>query len=156
MYLKQSTAVTIVLPRMVDDTDGKTPETALTLAQSAIRLSKNSGAFAQKNDATSCSHLENGFYSCPLNSTDTGTLGLLTVAAIGTGALPVERTYVVVPANVYDSIVAGTDWLPVTSLLADFSISGATLTVKKQDGTTTQFTKTITTSGAAQPITGLD
>lgn len=156
MYLKQSTAVTIVLPRFVDDVDGKTPETALSITQSGVRLSKNGAAFAQKNDATSCSHMENGMYSCPLNTTDTNTLGLLTVAAAPTGALPAERTYLVVPANVYDSLVAGTDWLPVTGLLADFSISGATLTVKKQDGSTTQFTKTITTSGAAQPITGLD
>ncbi len=156
MFLKQSTAVTIVLPRFVDDTDGKTPETALTLSQADIRLSKNGGTFAQKNDATSCSHMEAGMYSCPLNTTDTNTLGFLTVAAVETGALPVERTYLVVPANVYESLVTGTEFLSTTGLQADFSISGATLTVKKTDGTTTQYTKTITTSGSAQPITGLD
>jgi hypothetical protein len=156
MYLKQSTAVTIVLPRQIDDTDGKTPETALTISQADVRLSKNAGTFAQKNDATSCTHMEFGFYSCPLNATDTNTLGYLTVAVVETGALPCERTYLVVPANVYESLVAGTEFLSTTGLQADFTISGATLTVKKTDGTTTQYTKTITTSGSADPIVGLD
>lgn len=111
MYLKQSTAVTLVLPRFVSSSDGVTASTALTIAQADVRLSKNAAAFAQKGDATTCTHMESGFYSCPLSTADTGTLGLLTVAVSKSGALPVERTYVVVPANVYDSVVAGSDKL---------------------------------------------
>jgi hypothetical protein len=153
--LKQSTAATLVLGPFVDQTDGFTPETALTISQADVRLSKNAGTFAQKNDATAATHMENGSYSCPLNATDANTLGRLNISVNEAGALPVFTEYTVVPANVYDALVAGTDWLPVTSLLADFSISGATLTVRKQDGTTTQFTKTIT-SAAGNPITGLD
>jgi hypothetical protein len=113
MYLKQNTAVTIVLPRFVDETDGQTTETGLTISQADVRLSKNAGTFAQKNDATACSHMENGFYSCPLNATDTNTLGYLTVGVDEAGALPVERSYLVVPANIYDSLVSGSDLLQV-------------------------------------------
>jgi hypothetical protein len=154
--LKQSTAATIVLGPFVDQTDGYTPETALTIAQADVRLSKNAGTFAQKNNATSCTHMENGYYSCPLSTTDTDTLGQLQVAVNETGALPVWRTFTVVPANAYESLVTGTEFLETTSLKADFSVSGGTLTVKKTDGSTTQFTKTVTTTSGANPITALD
>lgn len=155
-FLKQSTAFTFRIGPFVDDTDGKTAETALSIAQADIRISKAGGAFAQTSASPTTTHDENGWYQCPLTSTDTNTLGPLTVAVLKTGALPVWKDFVVLPANVYDSLIAGTDWLPVTGLLADFSISGSTLTVKKQDGATTQFTKAITTSAGAPPITGLD
>lgn len=155
MYLKQSTAVTIVLPRFVDATDGNTAETALTISQSDVRLSKNAGAFAQKNESSSCSHLENGFYSCALNTTDTGTLGLLTVAVAESGALSVERTYLVVPENVYDAVVNGTAYLRVDPNHVEWSISGTTLTVKLPDGTTDAYTKTLASTPGADPITGV-
>lgn len=39
--------------------------------------------------------------------------------------------------------------------LLEFSISGTTLTIKRTDGSTTHFTKTLTSSPGADPITGL-
>lgn len=155
ILLKQSTAVTLVLGPFVDQTDGFTAETALTIAQADVRLSKNGAAFAQKNDATSCTHMENGYYSCPLNATDTNTLGVLDVAVNEAGALPVFLKLMVVPAQVYESLVAGTEFLETSNLAQDFSISGATLTHRKRDGSTTQGTKTITTA-SGNPIVGLD
>ena len=115
---------------------------------------KIGGAFAQKNSATAASHMENGYYLVTLNATDTGTCGELFVAISASGALPVWRAFTVVPANVYESLVLGTEWLETTGLRADFSIAGTTLTVKKQDGTTTQYTQTLTTDAAAVPIVG--
>ena len=112
MFLKQSTSTTIVLGPFVDDTDGKTAETGLTISQADVRLSKNAGTFAQKSDTGSCSHMENGYYACSLNTTDTGTLGHLRVAVIESGALPVWRDFLVLPANVYDSLIS-TDKLQV-------------------------------------------
>jgi len=153
-WLKQSTAVDIALGPFVDSTDGFTAETALTLSQADIRLKKNAGAWAQKNDATSATHEENGWYECELDATDTNTLGLLIVAVNETGALPVWREFMVVPANVYDSLVSAVDWLDVCAAKPEWSISGTTLTVKKQDDTTNQFTKTLTTDGAAEPVVG--
>jgi hypothetical protein len=104
LYLKQSTSATVVIGPFVDDTDGKTAETGLTISQADIRLSKNGGAFAQTNDATGASHMENGYYSVPLDATDTITLGRLTVAVSKSGALPVYREFQVVTANVYDTL----------------------------------------------------
>lgn len=112
LFLKQSTAVTETIGPFVDSTDGNTEETGLTIAQADVRLSKNGGAWAQKNNATSCTHQEKGWYSCPLNETDTGTLGVLKLHVHVTGALPVWVEYMVVPTNVWDSLFS-TDRLQV-------------------------------------------
>lgn len=112
MFVKQSTAVTIVLGPFVDSTDGVTAETGLTISQADVRLSKNGGAFAQKNDSNAASHMENGYYSCALNTTDTNTLGSLRVAVSESGALPVWRDFLIMPANVWDSLL-GADKLQV-------------------------------------------
>ena len=113
--LKQSTAATIKLGAFVDDTDGKTAETALSITQSDIRLSKNGGDFAQTNNATGATHDENGYYDIPLNATDTNTLGRLRVAVSESGALPVWQDFLIVTANVYDSLVGGSDKLDVNA-----------------------------------------
>jgi len=112
-WLKQSTAATIKLGPFLDDSDGKTAETGLTISQADIRVSKNGGAFAQSNNAAGATHDENGWYGIPLDATDTGTLGRLAVAIHESGALPVWAEFLVVPANVYDSLVSGSDELEV-------------------------------------------
>ena len=103
-WIKQSTASTIKLGPFLDDTDGKTPKTALTISQADIRLSKNGGAFAQSNNTAGATHNENGYYSVPLDATDTNTLGTFRVAVLKTGALAVWQDFMVVPANVWDSM----------------------------------------------------
>lgn len=113
MFLKQSTAVNIALGPFVDATDGVTAETGLTISQADVRLKKNDANWAQKTEATSATHEENGWYEVPLDATDTGTLGHLVVNVSESGALPVWRSFLVLPANVYDSLVAGSDKLQV-------------------------------------------
>lgn len=112
LWLKQSTATTIVLGPFLSDADGKTLQTALTIAQADVRLTKNAGSYAQKSDATSATHMENGYYSVPLNTTDTGTLGVLKVSVYKSGSLVVWENYHVVPANVWDSMF-GASYLSV-------------------------------------------
>ncbi len=106
-YLKQSTAATIKLGPFVDDTDGKTAETGLTISQADVRLSKAGGAFAQKNDATGATHDENGYYGVPLDATDTGTVGRLDIGIAISGALPVWASFFVVPAAVFNALTGG-------------------------------------------------
>lgn len=154
-WLKQSTAVDIGLGPFVDSTDGFTAETALTIAQADVRLKKNGGAWAQKNQASSATHEENGWYEVSLDTTDTNTLGLLVVAVNETGALPVWQRFTVVPANVYDALISGTEWLAVDANKVEWSISGTTLTVLKPDDTTTAYTKTLTGTTGADPITAV-
>lgn len=115
-FLKQSTAVTIKLGPFLDDTDGNTPETALTINQADVRVSKNGGNFAQKNEASAASHDELGYYNVPIDATDTGTLGRILIAVHVTGALPVWKEFTVLPANSYDSLIAGSDKLEVDAI----------------------------------------
>lgn len=112
-YLKQSTAVDLAIGPFVDATDAVTAETALTITQPDIRLKKNGGAWGQKNAAQTLSHEENGWYEVSLDATDTGTLGVLALAVHEAGALPVWHEFMVLPANVYDSLVGGSDTLDV-------------------------------------------
>lgn len=111
-WLKQSTAVTLKIGPFVDENDGKTAETGLTVSRADVRLSKNGGNMAQKNEATSCTHDEIGVYDCPVDTTDTNTLGRLDLFVHESGALPVYHSFMVVPANVWDSLF-GADALQV-------------------------------------------
>lgn len=126
-WLKQSTAATLKLGPFVDDTDGKTAETGLSIAQADIRLAKAGGDFAQSNNVAGATHDENGYYDVPLDTTDTNTLGRLRVAVSKSGALPVWQDFVVVAANVFDSLVGGGDTLDVNAAaIANGAISSAT------------------------------
>lgn len=155
-WLKQSTAFTFRVGPFVDATDGVTAETALTIAQADIQISKNGGAFAQTSASPTTTHDADGWYQCPLTSTDTNTLGPLTVQIVMSGALPVWEHFMVVPANAYESLIADTQWLEATTLRNDVTISGATITVRAKDGSTTQYTKTGTFAAGADVLTGLD
>jgi len=123
--LKQSTAVTVKMGPFVDDTDGKTFETSLSIAQADVRLSKNGGNYAQKADTGTASYDENGDYDVALNTTDTGTLGRLRASISKSGALPVWKEFIVVPANVYDALVGGSDKLQVDSVEISSSTTAA-------------------------------
>lgn len=125
-FLRQSTAATIKLGPFVDSSDGVTAETALTISQADVRLSKNGGDMAQKNSATSATHDEIGYYDVSLDTTDTNTLGRLRVMVSESGALPVWHDFIVLPANVYDSLIAGSDVLN-----ANTSTCGRVLYVRK-------------------------
>ncbi|HEB28523.1 MAG TPA: hypothetical protein ENI05_12255, partial [Porticoccus sp.] len=103
---KADTAATYLLGPMLDSTDGITAET-VTVAQADVRLWKEGGTiFAQKNDATGCTQRENGYQTCPLNTTDTNTEGTLLIAtddAVGGIAIvPVFEKCNVLGADEYD------------------------------------------------------
>jgi len=137
MWLKQSTAITAKIGPFIDDTDGKTAETGLTIAQADVRLSKNGGDIAQKNEATSCTHDELGIYGCPIDTTDTATLGRLQLWVHKSGALPVWHEFMVVPANVWDSMF-GSDMLKVDVHAIDDDETAADNLESYCDGTTPQ------------------
>lgn len=138
--LKQSTAVDVAAGPFVDSADGFTPMTALTITQPDIRLKKNGGAWAQKSAAQTLSHEENGWYEVALSATDTDTLGILMMAIYESGAMPVWREFMVVPANVYNSLVLGTASL-FTEVLTNqdktgYQLADDAITAAKFDETT--------------------
>ena len=164
LYLKQSTAVTLKIGPFLDETDGITPEPGLTITQAEVRISKNGADIAQKNEAANCTYDEVGVYACPIDTTDTNTLGRLQLWIIEAGACPVWHDYMVIEAETYDMFY-GTgileDTLPLTEALrvilafAAGKLSGG--------GTTTRYfrdvadskpriTATIDTSGGRSAI----
>ena len=114
--LKQSTASQeIPLGYFVDSTDGNTEETGLTIANTDIKLWKSGATTLANKNSGGATHISNGIYYCVLDDTDTNTLGPMIVFVHESGALAVRVECVVYPANIYDSLIAGTDNLDVVS-----------------------------------------
>lgn len=127
MFLKQSTTTSIVVGPFLDKDDGLTPETGLA-GSMTVKVSKgDGGALSTRNSATTITHLADGFYKVELNTTDTGTLGKLTITVtLVTTHLPVFASYHVVVANVYDALYgAGTDKLQVDAVEISSSTTAA-------------------------------
>jgi len=136
MWLKQSTAVTIRIGPFLDRTDGVTEETGLSLAATDVQISKNWGAFANKNSATAPTHDSDGWYTVALNTTDTATLGPLVVKVQdNTTHLPVRESFTVVPANTYDSLIGNSDALSVDVTRISGDTSAANNLESQYDGT---------------------
>ncbi len=162
LYLKQSTAATIKLGPFVDDSDGKTAETGLTISQADIRLSKNGGDIAQTHNSAGATHDELGYYNVPLDTTDTNTLGTLKVIVSESGALPVFADFMVITAEAYDTL-CGTDHFTVdlngTPSVNVVQISGDSTAADNLesycDGTTAQPVNVTQIGGTAQSATDL-
>lgn len=155
--LKQSTASQEVpLGYFLDSTDGNTEETALSIANTDIKLWKAGATTLANKNSGGATHISNGIYYATLDATDTDTLGPLVIFVHVAGALPIRLECQVMLANVYEALVAGTEWLEATTLRNDVVISGTTITVRKPDGSTTQYTKTGTFTAGADVLTGLD
>ena len=126
ILLKQSTSTTLKMGPFVDSTDGNTPETGLTIGDSDVRLSKNGGPYAQRNYSGANAHDEGGEYYINLDTTDTNSLGILKIRIHVSGALYVAQMCHVVPANVYDSLILGSDYLQADALQLGGSTQSAT------------------------------
>lgn len=154
--LKQSTASQeIPLGYFVDSTDGNTEKTALTIANTDIKLWKSGATTLANKNSGGATHISNGIYYAVLDATDTNTLGPLVIFVHVTGALPIRLECEVLQANVYESLVAATEYLETTTLRNNVSVSGATITVTKRDGATTQYLKTGTFVTGADVLTQL-
>jgi hypothetical protein len=111
-FLRQGTESTVILGPFVDDTDPKVLETALSITQADIRLSKNGADFAQSNNDSGAIHKENGYYAVPLDIVDSGTLGILDIQINKSGALSVWKSFMVIAQHFYD-VMMGVDILHV-------------------------------------------
>lgn len=104
IFLKQSTASqSVLLGPFVDDTDGATAETALTIANTDIRLSANGGNMFSKTSGGG-THDEAGWYAATFDATDTATVGRLQVSVKVAGALHIFAEFQVLEEVVYDAM----------------------------------------------------
>jgi hypothetical protein len=105
LFLKHSTAATVKIGPFLDSSDAITPEAGLPISQADVQLLKADGVMGQKNDAGACvADGTKGMYGCPLNATDTGTLGRLQMVVQVTGALPYYQEFLVIHANAWDTL----------------------------------------------------
>jgi len=131
-FLKQSTQVVVTVGPFVDVGDGFTPQIDISLstADEAELLKHASTSVVSMSAATwvpvaSC----RGYYSLTLTTSATDTVGLLTIIVQDdSDCLPVRQDYMVVNANVYDSLYAAatTDYLQVDGLQLGGSTQSAT------------------------------
>ena len=99
--LRTNTARTFSIGPFVLDTDGKTPQTGLTIAASDIKLIKN-GAASVNSSATGRTHLVNGMYTITLPASDLNFLGDLMISVKVTNALSVWHEFLVMNTGAYD------------------------------------------------------
>jgi hypothetical protein len=125
-WLKQSTATSILVGPLVDSVDA-TKEEGLTISSGEVYVWKEGGtSMGAKNDATAATHRGYGNYTVPLDATDTNTLGQLVVSVFEAGIMVARHDYMVVPAQVYNSFILGTDLLQVDVEQIDGSTAAAT------------------------------
>ena len=114
LILRQSTASQeVLLGPFLDDTDGKTPETGLTIAATDIKLWKAGATSEANKNSGGATHIASGRYYAVLDATDTNTLGSGEINVHVSGALPVRRAFLVLAANAYDAMIGGGDYLQV-------------------------------------------
>ena len=117
IWLKQSTAgQEIPLGYFLDNSDGDSEELALSIANTDIKIWKTGATTLANKNSGGATHISNGVYYATLDATDSNTLGPMAIFVHVTGALTVRLECLVLPANVYDSLVAGTDNLDVNTM----------------------------------------
>lgn len=109
ILLKYSTASQeIPLGYFVDDSDGNTAETGLTIANTDIKLWKSGATTLANKNSGGATHISGGIYYCVLDATDTNTYGPLKIFVHASGALPVVVECMVMQTTAYDALMAGT------------------------------------------------
>lgn len=158
IFLRQSTASQeVILGPFLDDTDGKTAETGLTIANTDIKIWKTGGTTESDKNSGGATHIASGRYYAVLDATDTNTIGPLEVNVHVSGALPVKVRCCVLDEAVYDvmfgttspSTYAGGDTSGVTTLLSRIG-SSLTITSGRVNADVTHIATAAVNTNSAQ------
>jgi hypothetical protein len=181
LWAKKDIAVTVIVGPVLDSAGAEYASAVI----GDMSISKNGGTLTAMASAATLTYIANGMYTLVTRTTDLDTLGRAQITCNKSTYQMPKQEFMVMPANVFDSMILGTDVLAsalsTTSLdailsrnvsnvettmpehclgtiilaMLEHSISGATLTIKGTDGSTSRFTKTLTTNASADPITGI-
>lgn len=99
-----------LLVYLVDDTDGKTAETGVTISAGDVKISKNGAA--EGNHAGTLTELASGRYYYEFTSGEVDTVGFVSFALVKTGIRAFVTAAQVVSFDPYDSVRAGLTALP--------------------------------------------
>ncbi|HJQ65669.1 MAG TPA: hypothetical protein VJ816_04795 [Gemmatimonadales bacterium] len=134
-FLRQSTASQArLIGPFLDDTDFKSAETGLTIANTDITVRANGTTLSTKNSGGG-THQVNGMYSVSWDATDTANVGELFYSVKVAGALQVFGSYVVVEEAVYDALYAASapGFATVASIAALNNLSAAQVNAEVLD-----------------------
>ncbi len=109
IFLRQSTASQEVpLGRFVSSTDGDTERTALTIANTDIKVWKTGATTLASKNSGGATHIANGEYYCVMDATDSDTIGPMKVSVHVATALSVQVWCTVLDEAVYDALFGTT------------------------------------------------
>jgi hypothetical protein len=123
IYLRQSTASQeVILGPFVDSTDGNTQKTALTIANTDIKIWVNGATTLANKNSGGATHISGGIYYAVLDATDTATIGPLVIFVHVATALAVRVACMVLDEAVYDA------WFGTVALATATNITAGTIT----------------------------
>jgi hypothetical protein len=134
--INKETGAPITSVTLGDITAARVTQTGATVTRTAITL-----AGSGNNQFT---HVGDGYWELDMTATDTGTLGNLAITLRDDDLFhPIHATALVVPANVWDSLVGGTDaldasviqWLGTAVTAATAGVPNVNMTEIAGDGT---------------------
>jgi len=112
--LRQSTASQVRQFGPFLSTTDISPQNGLTIAATDVKLRKHAAtSLVNKNSGGLTSLSANGLYHGTFDATDTNTAGILDVSILVAPAAVVTKSFLVLPANLYDSLLLGSDLLQV-------------------------------------------
>ena len=120
MWAKQSTAATLIVGPILDSTGAE----FTTAVIGDLSISKNGGTLTAMASAATLTHIANGQYTLVTTTGNLDTLGRAQITCNKSTYQMPTVNLMVVPANVYDSMVLGTDALDVSAI----QFSGQTIT----------------------------
>jgi hypothetical protein len=162
--IRASTASTIIVGPFLDDTDGKTPETAIDVTTIDCDLYKRSTKYDLTLTASGgdndCVHVANGYYSLELTTGNTDTTGRARITFNVSGAMPVWEDLDIQWVRYYDPKYTDDYWevdlrqiVGVTQSatdLKDFADTGYNPSTHKVQGVVLADTVTTLTGHTAQ------
>jgi len=120
MWAKQSTAATLIVGPILDSTGAEYTSAVI----GDLSISKNGGTLTAMASAATLTHIANGQYTLVTTTGNLDTLGRAQITCNKSTYQMPPVNLMVVPANVYDSMVLGTDALDVSAI----QFAGQTIT----------------------------
>ena len=120
MWAKQSTAATLIVGPILDSTGAEYTSAVI----GDLSISKNGGTLTAMASAATLTHIANGQYTLVTTTGNLDTLGRAQITCNKSTYQMPTVNLMVVPANVFDSMVLGTDALDVSAI----QFSGQTIT----------------------------
>lgn len=128
-FLRQSTASQeVLLGPFVDSTDGNTEETALTIANTDIKIWKTGATTLANKNSGGATHISNGEYYAVLDATDTDTIGPMVIRVHVAGALAVRLFCTVLDEAVYDALFGTVALATATNITSATGVTLAAVT----------------------------